>query len=199
MERTGKDIGRRNAKDVNLGSDYGMGKGKLARKLKISIEAADALLKARNAGVPYAKQLERLCMDKAIERGYIFTILKRKRRFLLWEPVNSTGLSLEDLKPIRDHDEAIKKWGAIRRAYCHKALNARVQGSAGDQMKQALVDLDDADLLPQLQVYDEVDGSYESVEDAIRAKKIMENAIPMTVPFLVEPEIGTSWGATTKI
>ena len=194
LERSGKDIGRRNAKDINLGSAYGMGIYKLASKLGVDLDTAKIILEAYHAGVPYVRELERLCTKTADQRGWIYTILKRKRRFPLWEPDES----LKDkayVKPIRDKEEATRQWTNVRRAFAHKALNALVQGSAADQIKKALILLDDAGLCPQVQVYDEINGSYATVEEALAVQRIMETAIPeFTIPFLAEPDIGPSWG-----
>jgi DNA polymerase I len=190
LEKTGRQLVRRDAKDINLGTSYGMGIKKLARKLGIGLEAAKEIMQIYHAGVPYVRRLETRCMEVAQERGYIWTILRRKRRFPLWESAKQGEYSF----PIRDRAEALQRWGSIRRAYTHKALNARCQGSAADQMKKAIVDLSREGLLPQLQVYDEVDGSYASVKEARRVQEIMEHAVETTVPFIAEPDVGTSWG-----
>jgi DNA polymerase I-like protein with 3'-5' exonuclease and polymerase domains len=189
LERTGKDIGRRNAKDINLGSTYGMGKDKLARKLGVTVEMATQILATYHAGVPYVKKLESKCIAAANERGYIRTILKRRRRFLDWEPAYGHGHGA----PIRDRAMAESLYGQVRRAFVRKALNSYAQGSSADQMKKALIDLDDAGLCPQIQVYDEVDGSYADAATMRVVKQIMEQAVTCSIPFLVEPELGTSW------
>jgi DNA polymerase I-like protein with 3'-5' exonuclease and polymerase domains len=190
-EKTGRDIGRRPAKDINLGSAYGMGVPKLAAKLGVDLDTARDILSAYHAGIPYAKQMERDCMDLAERRGYVKTILGRRRRFNLWEPTHYDKFG--GVKPIRDQAKAQELWGSIRRAFCHKSLNSVVQGSAADQMKKAIVELDRRGYTPQIQVYDELNGSYEPGDYKI-VKEVMENAIPMEVPFLVDPEVGTSWG-----
>lgn len=195
-QRTGKPIGRRNAKDINLGSAYGMGKYKLAAKLGVSLEAADQLLEAYHAGVPYTKELADDMTKWAQKRGYIRTILGRRRRFNEWEP----GWFNHGEFPVKSEKEAREKWGShIQRAYCHKALNGSVQGSAADQIKVAIVMLDDAGLCPQVQVYDEINGSYSDHKHMRQVAEIMMNAIPMEVPFLVEPEVGRSWGETKEL
>lgn len=193
--KSGTDIGRRAAKDINLGSAYGMGKDKMAQQLGVDLSMAKVILDAYHTGVPYVKPLEKSMTEAAEQRGYIRTILGRKRRFKLWESARFG----ESGAPMASKEEAAKMWGSIRRAYCHKALNACIQGSAADQIKQALIDLDEAGLLPQIQVYDEINGSYASEAQAWQVKEIMENAIPSTVPFLAEPEVGRSWGETEEL
>lgn len=194
LDRSGRDIGRRSAKDINLGATYGMGKAKLMAKLGLAQHIAEEILEAYHEGVPYVKKLERVATERASELGYITTILGRKRRFESWEPAE-WGISHH--LPIRGLENARKVFGerALRRALAHKALNAIIQGSAADQMKKTLVDLDEADLAPQIQVYDEVDGSYDPTPETLaQLKYIMEHSVELTIPFLVEPEVGPSWG-----
>jgi len=195
-QRTGKTIGRRNAKDINLGSAYGMGKYKLADKLGVTIEAAEEILEAYHAGVPYTQELADDMTRWAQKRGFIRTILGRRRRFNEWEP----GWYNHGEFPVKTEKEAREKWGSnIQRAFCHKALNGSVQGSAADQIKAAIVQLDEAGLCPQVQVYDEINGSYGDRKQMHQVAEIMMNAIPMEVPFLVEPEVGRSWGETKEL
>lgn len=201
-ERAGKDIGRRAAKDINLGGAYGMGRDKLVAKLNVPPELAMEILKAYHAGVPYVKKLEGACTHRANQVGFIRTILGRKRRFPLFEPKYypkdhpryRPGL---DRRPTRDYNTAVHKWGAedIQRADARKALNALVQGSAADQMKQTLVLLHREGLSPNIQVYDEIDGNYDQDPRVLRrVKEVMESAIETTVPFLVQPDVGPNWG-----
>ena len=196
LEKSGRDIGRRNAKTINLGVGYGMGRQKMARQLGVTLEVADSILEAYHSGVPYSKQLERLCMQKVEERGFIYTILKRKRRFQLWEPASR---DFGRVTPIRDLQQAVKAWGQVRRANSHKALNALIQGSAADQTKKAIILLDDEGLLPQIQVYDALNGSYDGPAEAKRLQFIMEHAIEMTIPFVAKPHIGPSWGELKEL
>lgn len=191
LEKTGKDIGYRNAKDINLGSAYGMGKYKMAAKLGVDLDTAIDLLGAVHEALPYTKILEKECMDRANKRGYIITLLGRRRRFNLWEPGDRKG----HFTPKSSREAAVAEWGEnVRRAYVHKALNALIQGGAADMMKQSLIMMDEENLLPQIQVYDEVDGSYEDHSQIMRVKHIMEHAVETTVPFLVKVGAGASWG-----
>jgi DNA polymerase-1 len=196
FERTGKKLERRHAKDINLGSTYGMGEEKMALKLGIDIEQAREILKIYHEGVPYVKKLEKHAMEIADANGFVRTILGRKRRFQMWEPA---GYSEHERKAYR-YEEAVKRYGpTLQRSYLHKALNAIVQGSAGDQMKTAIVTIAREGIIPQIQVYDELNNSYESEAQFKKVIDIMEHAIEMKVPFLVEPEKGPSWGQLKKV
>lgn len=192
-ERTNKHIERRPAKDINLGSAYGMGFNKLAAKLGLSTDEAKSLLKVYHEGVPYVKKLEERCMEIVQAQGFIRTILGRKRRFDQWEPKDW------DLKrssfPVDDYETAVEMWGHnVERSDAHKALNAICQGSAADQTKKAIVELDSIGLCPQIQVYDELGQTIWDPKDAQRIKEVMEHAIEFTVPHVADPELGLSWG-----
>ena len=197
LERTGKTLTRRHAKDINLGSTYGMGKEKLSWKLGIDIEQAEEILKIYHAGVPYVHSLQDRSMEIADSQGFIRTILGRKRRFMMWEPV---GYGHKESKPAYRWEEALKRYGpGLKRAFIHKAWNAIAQGSAGDQMKTAIIMVAREGIIPQIQVYDELNNSYESEEQFKKVIDIMEHAIELNVPSLVEPEKGQSWGKLKKM
>lgn len=195
-ERTGKIIDRRPAKDINLGSAYGMGFWKLANKLGLELDEAKKLLKLYHEGVPYVKKLEERCMEIVQAQGFIRTILGRKRRFTMWEP--KSWERKKGATPVANRELAVQLWGQdIERADAHKALNAVCQGSAADQTKSAIIQLDRMGLTPQIQVYDELGQTIWDDNDAWRIREVMENAIPeFTVPHLAWPELGDSWGDT---
>lgn len=197
LARTGMDIGRRPAKDINLGSAYGMGKYKLAAKLGIDVEEAEVLLAAHREGVPFLKDLEKRCMDIVNQQGYIRTLLGRKRRFNQWE---AKDWDKRKFGTRRDKEEAEALWGDVTRAFIHKAYNAMIQGTAADQTKTAIVMLDEIGLCPQIQVYDELNQTIYDREDAWRIKEVMENCLPeLTVPHLAEPDVGPSWGEVKEL
>lgn len=198
LERSGRDIGRRNAKNINLGGAYGMGVPKLLKQLKVPKEVGMAIMKAYHEGVPYVKLMSASCMERAQEKGFIRTILGRKRRFTKWERKKDWDKEWQESWSwtFDSYEEAIAEFGEgnVCRAGVHKALNALVQGSAGDQMKKTLVMLDEAGYDPQIQVYDEINLSLGSDEEIFGVRHIMQTSIPLKVPHLVEPEVGTSWG-----
>jgi DNA polymerase I-like protein with 3'-5' exonuclease and polymerase domains len=79
-------ISRKEAKVVNLGIMYGMGKGKLAGQLGITEAQAGELLATHHEKVPFVKGLADLAMQQAAKHGVIRTLLGRRCNFHLWEP-----------------------------------------------------------------------------------------------------------------
>ena len=184
-------ITRKEAKVVNLGIMYGMGKGKLGDQLGISAEEAGDLLQKHRDKVPFVKNLAELATQQAAKTGQIRTLLGRRCRFHLWEPT-SFGYS----KPL-EYEAAMKEYGQpLRRAFTYKALNKLIQGSAADQTKKAMADCYAEGLLPMLTVHDELCFSVESDEQAKRIKDIMENGLSdvLKVPSKVDDELKDNWG-----
>ena len=79
-------IPRSQAKTINLGLFYGMGKAKLQAELGVSKDKAAELFDQYHAKVPFVKQLMNAVSNRAQERGQIRTLLGRLCRFHLWEP-----------------------------------------------------------------------------------------------------------------
>ena len=185
------DITRKEAKTVNLGIMYGMGKAKLAAQLEITENEAVVLLETHKEKVPFVKDLAQKASDVAAEYGQIRTLLGRRCRFHLWEP-KSFGYN----KPL-PYEEAMKQYGPnLRRAFTYKALNKLIQGSAADQTKKAMQDCHAEGLLPMLTVHDELCFSVESDDQAKRIKDIMENGLAdvLKVPSQVDQELKDNWG-----
>ena len=181
------DIPRAQAKTINLGLFYGMGKNKLQAELGVNKEKANDLFKQYHARVPFVKQLMDSVMARAQDRGKVRTLLGRLCRFHLWEP-NQFGIH----KPL-PHDAALAEHGpGIRRAYTYKALNRLIQGSAADMTKKAMIELHKEGITPHIQVHDELDISVSNNADKI--KKIMEEAVTLEVPNKVDYESGLNWG-----
>jgi len=182
-------IGRKEAKTVNLGIMYGMGRGKLAATLDITQDEAKGLLETYHDKVPFVKDLADRVSTRAAQMGQVRTLLGRSCRFDLWEP-NSFGYK----KPL-PYDEAQKVYGGIlRRAFTYKALNKLIQGSAADQTKKAMADCFKEGLIPLLTVHDELCFSISSEEQAARIKEIMETCVDLRVPSKVDQELGDNWG-----
>ena len=184
-------ISRKEAKVVNLGIMYGMGKGKLANQLNISEEAAGNLLDTHRNKVPFVKDLAELASKQASKTGQIRTLLGRRCHFDMWEP-KTFGYS----KPLK-REEAEKEYGMLlRRAFTYKALNKLIQGSAADQNKKAMADCYKEGLLPMLTVHDELCFSVEGDDQARRIKDIMENGLSevLKVPSKVDDELKDNWG-----
>ena len=184
------NIPRFQAKTINLGLFYGMGKNKLQAELGINKLQAEELFKQYHTKVPFVKQLMDAVMSRAQQRGKVRTLLGRLCRFHLWEP-NQFGIH----KPL-PHDEALSEHGpGIRRAYTYKALNRLIQGSAADMTKKAMIDLHREGIIPHLQVHDELDISVQDSKQANKIKEIMEATVTLEVPNKVDYEEGDNWGS----
>ena len=215
------NIDRKEAKTINLGLFYGMGKAKLMNELSVTKEKADELFSQYHNNVPFVKQLTNGVMAAAQQRGKIKTILGRRCRFPKYEPIlrgsdwgtfvpaedHDTMMELKEMGPylldddnnvIKDKDGKPKKnyWykNGHRRAFTYKALNKLIQGSAADMTKKAMVDLYKEGLVGHIQIHDELDFSIESESQAKKIKNIMENAVDLKVPNKVDYESGPNWG-----
>ena len=183
------EIPRSQAKTINLGLFYGMGKGKLQAELGVSKEKAAELFNTYHAKVPFVKQLMSKASNRAQDRGQIRTLLGRLCRFHLWEP-NSFGMH-----KAMTHEDALKEHGpGIKRAYTYKALNKLIQGSAADMTKKAMLELYKEKIIPHIQIHDELDLSISSEDEAKKVIEIMEHAVTLEVPNKVDYESGNNWG-----
>jgi DNA polymerase I-like protein with 3'-5' exonuclease and polymerase domains len=214
-------IPRSQAKTINLGLFYGMGKAKLQAELGVDKDNAEELFSQYHAKAPFVKQLMNKVMTAAQSKGQIKTLLGRRCRFPKYEPVlrgadwgtyvppedhermlelQEMGEYLKDFEGniIKDKDNKPKKnywWkNSTRRAFTYKALNKLIQGSAADMTKKAMVDLYKEGLIGHIQIHDELDFSIESEEQAKKIKDIMENAVDLEVPNKVDYESGPNWG-----
>jgi len=184
------DIPRTQAKTINLGLFYGMGKNKLQAELGINKESAEDLFKKYHGQVPFVRQLMNAVMQRAQSSGRIRTLLGRLCRFHLWEP-NQFGIH-----KALPHEQALAEHGpGIKRAYTYKALNKLIQGSAADMTKKAMIDLYyNLGIIPHIQVHDELDISVVDDEHANKIKTVMEHAVNLEVPNKVDYESGPNWG-----
>ena len=195
MEISGLD--KRPAKDCYLGRCYGMGIKKLAYKFNKSEDEAREILKKFDAGVPFVKEIADSAMAAANERGYVKTLLGRRRHFNLFEPVESFKMRQQgmDVTPVR-REAAEQKWFGLKlkRANTHKALNAIIQGSGADMAKASMVQVfQQLREFPYMQVHDELNYGIEGEGDAGDIHKIVESCIPMQVPIVSNMEIGEHW------
>lgn len=176
-------VTRKEAKAIRLGVLYGMGGGKLSQSLGLDFELGTyngrevvyagpegkKLLNTYHTNSPMDRELANFTQDVAKSRGFVRTILGRRSRFKL-----------------RDNGE---RW------FTHKSLNRIIQGSAADMIKRAMVDCWDAGYPPMLTVHDELAFDVESKEQAEKEiAPLMENAIPLEVPVVVDVEVGKTWG-----
>jgi len=184
-------ISRSQAKTINLGLFYGMGKAKLQAELGLSTKAeAENLFNQYHENVPFVKDLMTMTSTQAQFSGSIGTLLGRRCRFNKWEPNTfgmHTPMSLEEA-------ERTYGRGRIKRAFTYKALNKLIQGSAADMTKKAMLDLYNEGIIPHIQIHDELDISIESEEQAKKIIEIMENAVKLAVPNKVDYEYGNTWG-----
>ena len=215
------DIPRSQAKTINLGLFYGMGKAKLMNELDLTKDKADDLFKKYHDRAPFVKQLMNKVMNAALNKGQIKTLLERRCRFPKYEPIlkgsdwgkyipaedeermkelQEMGPILKDFEGniIKEKDGKPKKnyWhnNPTRRAFTYKALNKLIQGSAADMTKKAMVNLYKEGYLSHIQIHDELDFSIESKDQADKIKKIMEQAVDLEVPNKVDYESGPNWG-----
>ena len=216
------EIPRSQAKVINLGLFYGMGKAKLQAELGVSKFKAEELFNKYHSKVPFVKQLMNEIMKAAANKGQIKTLLNRRCRFPKYEPIlrgsdwgkyvpAEDQTRMEDLKNmgpyLKDDEGEILKdkegnpkknyWhnNATRRAFTYKALNKLIQGSAADMTKKAMLDLYKEGILPHIQIHDELDLSVEDDKHAQKIKDVMESAVDLKIPNKVDYESGPNWGS----
>jgi len=171
---------RRMAKAVNFGLLYGMSDFGLAQRLEIAREEAREISRAYFARFPSVRAFLDGVIEEGRERGYVSTILGRRRY-------------LPDLRA---------KNFAVRAAAEREAVNAPVQGSAADLIKLAMVRVTralragglDAHLL--LQIHDELlfDVPKRELDAAIAiVRREMESALELSVPLEVSMKVGPTW------
>jgi DNA polymerase I-like protein with 3'-5' exonuclease and polymerase domains len=183
------DIPRSQAKTINLGLFYGMGKAKLQAELGVSKEKAEELFSIYHNKVPFVKSLMKGVSNRAQQRGQIRTLGGRLCRFHLWEP-NTFGMH-----KALPFEQAVQEHGpGIRRAYTYKALNKLIQGSAADMTKKSMLELYKEGIVPHIQIHDELDISVESDKQAKLIKEVMESAVDLEIPNKVDYESGKNWG-----
>lgn len=194
-------IDRKKAKTINFGLVYGMMIPKLARSLGLEIDEAEDLFGRYHEEVPFVKRTYEIASRRAGSRGYVHTLLGRRRRYDLWEPRGPGGGG----HPL-PREEAEATWGSnLRRAFAHTALNSILQGGAADVVKVAMAETWESgvcDVLgaPLLQVHDELDFSRPATragEEAIQeARRICAGVLAdrLLVPLVVDRTSGGNWG-----
>lgn len=196
QEQTGQQLDRGPVKNINFGLVYGMGIPALAALLGITVKRARELFSHYHKGLPFVGETLRATAEEVNQLGYITTILGRRSRFDLWEPLEFS----EDKKPAMPFEQALLAYGQVKRAGTHKALNRRLQGSAADLIKKGMVDCYEAglfnELLPALTVHDELDFSDPGDRDEQfrEIRNVMETCIPLRVPIVFGNEVGPDWG-----
>ena len=184
-------ISRDQAKTINLGLFYGMGKAKLQAELGLNTkEETEVLFNQYHNNVPFVKELMNKTSQFAQTSGSIGTLLGRRCRFNKWEPATfgmHTPMTFEEA-------ERTYGRGRIRRAMTYKALNKLIQGSAADMTKKAMLDLYREGIIPHIQIHDELDISVIDDNQAKKIVEIMEGAVTLAIPNKVDYESGETWG-----
>ena len=182
------NISRKEAKIINLGLSYGMGKDKLTSQLGISVEEAESLFNQYHERVPFIRGLRDSAARMGANRGYVKTILGRKCRFNLYEPIDKRALPLPMEKAMDEYG------GKLKRAYTYKAMNRLIQGSAADMPKKAMLELHKEGILSHTQVHDELNISVTDKPECEKVMEIMKDCVELKVPNKVDGEIGKNWG-----
>jgi len=163
--------GREQAKTINLGLSYGMGVKKLSKSLELSEEQAKILIEKYNTLTPFLSQLNKKCSDTLKKRGNIRTIGGRYSHI----------------------DPPIFEKGK-KRTFEYKALNKLIQGSAADQTIEAMRIAYKEKIPVLFPIHDQLvmSGTRQQAE---RLKEIMETAITLEVPMVVDVDLdgGYSW------
>ncbi len=171
---------RRAAKTINFGIIYGMSAFGLANTLKVSRKEAESFIEAYLERYPGVKRYMDETVASAEEKGYVETLYGRLR----WLP-----------------DVKSKNWN-LRENARRMAINARIQGTAADLMKEAMIavarrlagDHPDSRLL--LTVHDELvlevpEGVEETVGEMVQAE--MAGVAELAVPLVVDVGTGRTW------
>ena len=173
-------IQRANAKTVNFGIIYGVSAFGLSNQTNLSRKDSKELIETYYNKYPKLKKYIASQISFAREKGYVETLLGR-RRYL--KDINSRN--------------SIVRGGAER-----NAINAPIQGSAADIIKISMINIQ-SKLIDKnfqskmlLQVHDELvfDVFKPELNDIIRlVKDEMENAFTLKVPLTVEINYGKNW------
>ncbi len=171
---------RRSAKAINFGLIYGMSAFGLGRQLNIGREEAQHYVNRYFERYPGVRAFMDCTQAQATELGYVETVFGRR-------------LYLPDLRAGR---------GMLRRAALRTAINAPMQGTAADIIKQAMIDIDlwlesepiKARML--LQVHDELvfevhEEDMQLLCDGVRFRMI--SAAALDVPLVVDIGVGANW------
>ena len=172
---------RRRAKVVNFSVLYGKTAHTLSRELGISHAEAQRFIDGYFDRYPGVREFVKETLAGAEERGYVKTLFGRKR----------------EIPELKSRERNVRLQGE------RMAVNTRVQGTAADLMKRAMIDLDEVlrreepGVRMVLQVHDELVFEVPSAVDRTRLEGIvragMENAGPLSVPLTVDLHWGNNW------
>lgn len=172
---------RRSAKAINFGLIYGMSAFGLAKQLHISRNEAQKYMDLYFERYPGVLTYMETTREQAKAQGYVETVFGRR-------------LYLPD----------INARNAIRRKAAERAaINAPMQGTAADIIKQAMLSvhnwlqhINNQDIRMIMQVHDEL--VFEVAQDKVtdytaKINQLMEEAVSLDVPLLVEAGTGDTW------
>lgn len=173
---------RRHAKAINFGLIYGMSAFGLTRTTELTLAEAEDFVRAYFAKFPGVKRYLDGVRRQAAQKGYVETLLGRRRYF--------PGLQTPSSQQTRQREE-------------REAINAPIQGTAADIIKLAMLRvpraLAEANLSARmlLQVHDEL--VLECPQDELQAtasvvQEVMEAAYPLDVPLSTDVRYGSNWG-----
>ncbi len=171
---------RRKAKEVNFGILYGIGPFGLKTRLGVTQTHAKEIIETYFNTFKRVKNYMDDSVLKAREKGFAETLLGR-RRFL--RNINSSN------RVVRQFEERV-------------AINMPIQGTAADMIKLAMIKIQNelkkrkTKTKMVLQVHDELlfDAHKDEVDELKPLiKELMENALPMKVPILIETGVGENW------
>ena len=209
------EISRIQAKTINLGLMYGMGKGKLQGELGVEAEDAKKIFNKYHDSVGFVKALSKKYSEDAECDGVIETLLGRKCHFDRFQP---RGWRKHPEIPL-EAEKAMEKWEdkdemkditpeeykqlkhydrKTQRAFTYRALNRLIQGSAADQTKISMVMLHKEGIVPHIQIHDELNISIESKDMADKITQIMETSVNLDIPNKVDYDRGSTWGEINK-
>jgi DNA polymerase I-like protein with 3'-5' exonuclease and polymerase domains len=212
-------ISRTQAKTINLGLFYGMGKLKLQAELGLDRMGAKKLFDEYHAKVPFVRQLSQDLIEFASDNRLLFTLHDRFCRFDKFESTDkhwNNETNRFDPVPLYTEEKAKQAYQAevtekykddkipadymkhfdrhYVPAFTYKALNRLIQGGAADMTKKAMVDLYEKGILPQIQIHDELCLSIKDDKQAMEVKETMERAIPLEVNNKTNYKHGKNWG-----
>ena len=189
---------RRLGKTINFGVIYGMGAQRFAREAGVGQAQAKEFLSRYKQRYPRVFAFLELQERFALSRGYVETILGRRRTFQ-FDP-GGLGRHL-GRDPLEIDLEGARKAG-MEAQQLRAAANAPIQGSSADIIKKAMVELH-AQLQRQglqarllLQVHDELvlEAAPADLEATVAlTRTVMEQAVSLSVPLLVETGTGPNW------
>ena len=171
---------RRSAKAINFGLIYGMSAFGLANQLNVSRTDAQQYVDRYFQKYPGVRNYMDQTQALADEKGYVETIFGRR----LYLPDIHAGNAM------------------IRKAAQRTAINAPMQGSAADIIKQAMIDIDhwlalgDLEARMLLQVHDELvfevkEGDIDLLAEGVKFR--MMTAASLDVPLVVDIGVGNNW------